>query len=199
MRVLALETSVQTGSVALLEGDRLVGESQLDAQQRTAQSLTPAMARQLADAGWRPQDIQLVAVAITLEVIAVQSPPEVTEVCAVLNAQRQQLFAGTFRRGDPLWQTVRNTEIVDQEVWLRSLPRGLAVSGTGLAKLQTQLPPDVVLVDPCHWLPQAQTVGRLGYLAYQAGRRDDLWLLSPQYYRKSAAEEVWEAKQSAGP
>jgi hypothetical protein len=61
------------------------------------------------------------------------------------------------------------------------------------------VPDGVVVVAASAWAPQAATVGRLGYLAYQAGRRDDLWQLVPHYYRKSAAEEIWEAKQEGTP
>jgi len=228
MRILALETSSLTGSVAVLEDDRVQGQTQLDPQQRTAQSFAPAIVRQLAEVGWRPQDLQLIAVTRgpgsftglrigvtiaktlayavgaqviglnTLQVIAAQTPVGIADVWAVLNAQRQQLFAGQYRRHEPLWETVRDAEIVDIDAWLQSLAPGLAVIGCGLAKLRDRLPAGVVLVDEANWMPQAATVGRLGYLAYQSGKRDDLWKLSPQYYRKSAAEEVWESRKSDG-
>ncbi len=228
MRILALETSSLTGSVAVLDDDRVQGQTQLDPQQRTAQSFAPAIVRQLAKVGWRAQDLQLIAVTLgpgsftglrigvtvaktlayavgaqvvglnTLQVIAAQTPAGFADVWAVLNAQRQQLFAGRYRRQETLWETVRDAEIVANETWLQSLSAGVAITGWGLAKLRDRLPAGVILVDEANWEPQAATVGRLGHLAYQSGRRDDLWKLSPQYYRKSAAEEVWESKKSGG-
>jgi hypothetical protein len=45
------------------------------------------------------------------------------------------------------------------------------------------------------WSPRAATLGRLGYLDYCDGRRDDLWKLVPHYYRPSAAEEKFAADQ----
>ncbi len=116
----------------------------------------------------------------------------------MLNAQRQQLFAGRYLRQEPLWRTIAETEIVDDALWLEALPAGLAVTGSGLARLRERLPAGVVVVDEAQWAPQAATAGRLGYLAYQSGQRDELWKLSPRYYRKSAAEEVWEAKHAGG-
>ena len=62
MRILALETSTTTGSVAALEDDRVLGQTVFDPQLRTAQSFAPAMAQQLAAVGWTASDIALIAV-----------------------------------------------------------------------------------------------------------------------------------------
>ncbi|HBO44409.1 MAG TPA: tRNA (adenosine(37)-N6)-threonylcarbamoyltransferase complex dimerization subunit type 1 TsaB, partial [Planctomycetaceae bacterium] len=64
MRVLAIETTERVGTVALSEGDRLVVQRSLDAGQRSAQSLAPAVVQTLADAGWKPEDVELVAVTV---------------------------------------------------------------------------------------------------------------------------------------
>jgi hypothetical protein len=39
------------------------------------------------------------------------------------------------------------------------------------------------------WQPVAASVGQLAWKKYQSGHRDDVWKLSPNYYRPSAAEE----------
>jgi tRNA threonylcarbamoyladenosine biosynthesis protein TsaB len=64
MKILALETSGLAGEVALLSGGELVAERMLDATKRTAQTLAPAIQQLLSNAGWTPQDVQLVAVTI---------------------------------------------------------------------------------------------------------------------------------------
>ena len=64
MRILALETSSSSGSIAVMEDDRVLGESAFDPGQRTAQSFAPAVRRQLEAVDWLPRDIQLVAVAL---------------------------------------------------------------------------------------------------------------------------------------
>jgi tRNA threonylcarbamoyladenosine biosynthesis protein TsaB len=223
--MLALETSSPTASVAILEDGQLLGETAFDPHQRTAQTFAPSIARQLAEAGWRPRDLELIAVTVgpgsftglrigvtaaktlayatgaqligvnALHVIAAQSPTDIAEVWATLNAQRQQLFAASYRCQGSLWESIRPTAIVDNSAWLQSLAPGTVVTGPGLARLRQQLPGGVIMVGEECWPPRAATVGRLGYLAFQAGRRDDLWKLSPQYFRKSAAEEVWESNQ----
>ena len=59
-----------------------------------------------------------------------------------------------------------------------------------------RLPEGIRVADPSVWMPRAATVGAVAWHDYQAGRRDDLWRLAPQYYRKSAAEEKWEQRRS---
>jgi tRNA threonylcarbamoyladenosine biosynthesis protein TsaB len=223
MKILALETSGQAGSVALLDGDALVEERLLPIHDRNAKTLAPTIKDILAAAGWKPSDVRLVAVAVgpgsftglrvgvttaktfayavraevvgvnTLEAIAAQTPPNVDRVAVVLDAQRQQVFAAEFARGSTAdFECVRETAIVDNDVWLANLDPAVAVSGLGLEKLSARLPANIRVVASEYWTPRAATVGRLGWRTYQAGRRDDLWRLVPQYFRRSAAEEKLE-------
>ncbi len=128
MRILAIETADLRGSVALLQRDQLLAERTLDAQRRSARSLAPAIAELLDEAGWRPQDVQLVAVATgpgsftglrigvttakafayaascqvidvhTLEAIAARADANVSRLWVVLDAERGELFAAEFAR-----------------------------------------------------------------------------------------------------
>jgi tRNA threonylcarbamoyladenosine biosynthesis protein TsaB len=116
------------GSVAALDNGQLVAELTLPPQQRSAQSLAPGMRQLLEQAGWKPRDVQLVAVAVgpgsftglrvgvttaktfayaisaevlgvkTLAVVAENSPADVPRVSCVLDAQRSQLYAAEFVR-----------------------------------------------------------------------------------------------------
>lgn len=64
MRILALETSGARGSVAALTDCKLLAAFQLNPAQRGAQALAPALSKVLVQSGWKPRDVQLVAVAI---------------------------------------------------------------------------------------------------------------------------------------
>ena len=60
-KILALETTDKNGSVAVWDGTQLLRETVL--QQRSAQSLAPAIAEILEAVGWKSGDVQCVAVA----------------------------------------------------------------------------------------------------------------------------------------
>src|SRR4051794_39815868 len=120
--------------------------------QRTAQSLALALQEVLNAMGWAARDVNLVAVAIgpgsftglrigvttakafayaaeteivgvdTLEAIASQVPFAESPVWAILDAQRQELFAAKFEmlEGTQL-RRVRETSVISQSTWLERL------------------------------------------------------------------------------
>jgi tRNA threonylcarbamoyladenosine biosynthesis protein TsaB len=221
VRILAIETTAFTGSVALAERDRLVGEARLPAEMRSAQSLAPAMDSLLAHVNWLVKSLQLIAVvqgpgsftglrvgvttaktlayAIgaevlgldTLEVLATQARPALGHIYPVVDAQRGQLFTAQFDwpEGAAFPARVTATGISDLHPWLSALQPHDIVIGPVAARLAPQLqailPPENIV--DCE--PQASFAARLAWRDYQAGRRDDLWKLLPQYHRLSAAEE----------
>lgn len=145
----------------------------------------------------------------TLEAIANGVPAEwlgdkPREIQAVIDAQRKELFVGKFRAeaggdrgqgtGDKGQELPRMTRtdadgIVPAEEWLAGLRAGMIVSGSGLARVQSQLPEGVVAVPAEQREVKASVVGRLAWRDYETGRRDDLWKLAPVYLRPSYAEE----------
>jgi tRNA threonylcarbamoyladenosine biosynthesis protein TsaB len=126
MRILALETSGKSGSVAAAEGPRIVGQLALNPNQRSAQSLAFGVGKLLDDIGWSIREIELVAVTKgpgsftglrvgvvtaktlayalgarviglnTLEVIAAQAPCDAQRLSVAIDAQRGAVFAATF-------------------------------------------------------------------------------------------------------
>lgn len=64
MRILAIETATSLGSVALLEGDRLVRSIDEEVPRRHLEWLAPAIQRLLADADWQPAQVQGIAVSV---------------------------------------------------------------------------------------------------------------------------------------
>lgn len=225
MRILALETSGRCGSVALLEGDpstklaALRLAIRLPADERTAQSLAPAMRQALVDLEWAPGSLELIAVSqgpgsftglrvgvttaktlayavgakligvSTLAVLAHQSKFTENRVWSVLDAQRGELFAQAYEKGDDISLVTDATEIIAAESWLHELREGDTVTGTVLMKLRDRLPKGVEPVEISLWEPTAPTVGELGWQRFLQGLTDDVWQFVPQYHRRSAAEE----------
>jgi len=223
MRILALETTGFTGTLALLDDDRVVAERALPSDQRSAQSLAPAIQSLLQDHGWPIPSLGLIAVAQgpgsftglrvgvttsktlayaigadvlgvdTLEVLANQAGgiQDEARIHAVIDAQRNQLFAATFvwKAADAVAARQTSTHIADLDPWIASLQAGDVVIGPVLAKLASKLPDGILLARESDCQPRAATVGRLAWRDYAAGHRDDLWKLVPHYHRASAAEE----------
>jgi tRNA A37 threonylcarbamoyladenosine modification protein TsaB len=110
------------------------------------------------------------------------------ELWSVIDAQRSQLFAAKFEGRAGCWHALVPAAVVDIDAWLASLAPDTLVTGGGLKRLGARLPAGVAVAESL-WQPRAASVGRLAWHDYQAGRRDDLWTLAPQYLRPSAAEE----------
>jgi tRNA threonylcarbamoyladenosine biosynthesis protein TsaB len=127
----------------------------------------------------------------TLEVIAAQQTTvtEGAELWAVLDAQRNQVFAGRFTRDNMGWQWQGETALLDNSAWIAGLKPGQIVNGPVLEKLASKLSGEIKVADQAQWTPKAATVGQLAWKHYQTGRRDDVFGLLPQYFRASAAEE----------
>lgn len=149
----------------------------------------------------------------TLEAIAAQtatSLPSPTDqmrparICAVVNAQRQQVFAGYYLSGgslsNPDWKIdqVTPNEIFDREAWADQLQPGDIVTGPGLAGMfpeeGTNKTKGILVAPENCWACTAHSVGQLAWHQFKAGKRDSLWELEPCYFRPSAAEEVHSAK-----
>lgn len=225
-RLLALETSGTSGSVAAFDGDRLLGRLTLDPALRSARSLAPGIQQVLREAGWKPREVQLVAVTAgpgsftglriglttartfayavgaqllginTLEVLTEQAPRDARVVRAVLDAQRQELFAATYsRQADGSWSNPARQmpAIMSIDAWLATLSAGDVVIGPILAKLRARLPSLIHAAPETSWMPDAATVGRIAARRFAAGERHDLWSLAPLYLRRSAAEEKADA------
>ena len=220
MRILAIESSGQHGSVAILSGDadslRTISQSRLTRERRTAQSLAPALEALLIDAGWPPDSIKLVAVAVgpgsftglrigvttaktfayavgaeivgvnTLEVLANQVQPSTERLWTIIDAQRGELFASCFHASKGCGA---ETSIITQDAWLAALRPGDGVTGPAVRRILLRLPKDVTVVPEPRWQSTAETVGQVAWRAYRNGHRDDVWRLVPHYYRQSAAEE----------
>ncbi|MFO7904448.1 MAG: tRNA (adenosine(37)-N6)-threonylcarbamoyltransferase complex dimerization subunit type 1 TsaB [Pirellulaceae bacterium] len=221
MRILAIETSTTDSSIALLDEHAVVHETALRADQRTAQSLAPALDAAFQHVSWSPGSVELVAVTHgpgsftglriavttaktfayatgaqlvalnTLRAVVEQLPPDVTDACAVMNAQRKQVFAARYRRvpGHP-WTVSAPCRIVDQPALAGLLSSRTVLTGPALARWSAESLAGQPRAEPQCWTPRASTVGRLGLRVHRAGQRDSVLDLQPRYYRRSYAEEA---------
>ncbi len=124
-----------------------------------------------------------------LDVIARQARDETADrLDTILNAQRKQLFVRSYERLNGNWHPCSEVEILESGDWLSRLDDGVAVSGPDIAKFDESSLNGAKPVDRQLWAPRAATVAALGILRLEQHGPDDIWTLSPQYYRKSYAE-----------
>lgn len=210
--------------VGSAEGMEVLEELLLPADERSARVLLPTVSDLLRARSWQPSEIELVCVTTgpgsftglrigvtaaktlafavgaklvgvhTLAALVASVPHRTGRTWAVLDAQRQELFAAKFEDGQI--PRMPKTMIVTVEDWLAELQAGDSVVGPPLAQLAERLTAGVNVVEAKFWQPQASVVGQLGYQLFQTGQLVDPVQLVPNYYRKSAAEEKASTKQN---
>lgn len=161
MRVLAIETSGSVGGVAIAEGQRLVGERSFTEGLRHGRELMPSIRDVFDEAGWKPDDVDLIAVSVgpgsftglrigvtcakslafalskavvavpSLDVLAENAPTDVRFVAPILDARRESVYAALYRQGDA--GRVRETDVLvdSPEKVCALLPEGALVFGDG--------------------------------------------------------------------
>jgi tRNA threonylcarbamoyladenosine biosynthesis protein TsaB len=127
-KIVALETSGRSGSVALGLGGKLLLEETFQGTMRHAAELMPTLTRLCQQAGWRADQIDQIYVSTgpgsftglrislsiaravsqatgcklvgipSLDVIACNAPPRVANLVVMLDAKRGQVFAAHYRR-----------------------------------------------------------------------------------------------------
>jgi tRNA threonylcarbamoyladenosine biosynthesis protein TsaB len=219
-------SSGKSGHVSLAERETLRGTCRLDESRRHARDLAPSVQRLLEQARWSPRDIDAVIVSLgpgsytglrvgimsakvfayatgcavlgvsTFAAIAERAPMECLKLDILADAQQDKVYVETFARTGNGWRAVVPLAVRRFADWLSDRDPSAWVSGPGLTKWETQLSPDVRLVDS--ELRDADAAGllRLGLARFGAGERDCLWALEPLYLRPSSAEEQWAARHA---
>ena len=115
MRIVALETSGRTGTIALAErgagGVATLSQRALPPGQRTARTLLPELQAALAEVQWKPRDVQLVAVTsgpgsftgLRIGVVAAKTLAYATGATLVGVPTLAALAEGAPAGAGPLW------------------------------------------------------------------------------------------------
>jgi tRNA threonylcarbamoyladenosine biosynthesis protein TsaB len=108
---------------------------------------------------------QLTAVD-TLNAIAEESPPDITRLSVMADAQRGDLYVGKYHRQADRWIREGAIAMHPALAWCQNIPKTETVAGPGLDRWEKEF----------------------------AGEVADAWGLEPYYLRKSSAEEQWELR-----
>lgn len=236
MRLLAVETSTLTGAVAVLDSGAVVAESRVSVAVTHGERLMAAIDGVIRAARCELGEMEAFAVAQgpgsftgiriglstvkalafatgkpvvgvpTLEALAWRLPYCAYPVCPILDAKKNEVYAGLYRTIEGQLEVVEAPRAVAPA----TLAEGLraAVSGPIVFVGDAVGPFAPVLVDvlgarallaPADLrLPSAVTVGELGGRALQSGEIPDPASLVPLYLRPSEAELARERRQRAG-
>ncbi|MDK1031563.1 MAG: tRNA (adenosine(37)-N6)-threonylcarbamoyltransferase complex dimerization subunit type 1 TsaB [Planctomycetia bacterium] len=226
MKLIAVETSTRTGSVAVADGGKVLAEETFATRQSHGRDLLPTVDALCRDAGWSPRDVGLVAVSIgpgsftgiriavvfakvlamqtgakivavdSLRSLAENAPAGARRVAAILDAKRSGLFAEVFERRGCSLVRTYGPEVVTPEEFAKALPRPAYVMGDGLKKSSALLA-DCAQADESLWMSSAATVARLGWALHEAGEHTLPEELKPLYIRRPEAEVLFEKRKSS--
>lgn len=134
----------------------------------------------------------------TFAAIAEAAPRDAAVVHVVDDAQRGELFVGTFQRApDGTYAPLGEVSIHPVAAWVASVAADALVLGPAVPALRDQGLAARAADDPSQNLPRAGIVAALAWRRFRRGEADDLWTVAPFYLRASAAEEKW--AQTHGP
>lgn len=215
MRLLAVETSSLAGGVALLDDEAVRGEYGLDVRVTHSERLMPAIDRLLRDAGWRPEDLEGLAVAVgpgsftglriglsavkglalalgvpvapvpTLDAMAAVLPYATLPVCPVLDARKGEVYCSLYRWEEDHMRREWDYLALAPTALARRLTEPVLLLGDGAGAVDSV---HARLAPPHRRRPSAAAVGVLGLDLMRRGASVPATDLLPLYLRPSEAE-----------
>ena len=212
---MALETSTLAGGVALLDGERVIGESLLDVRITHSERLMPAIDRLLRDAGWTPASLEGLAVAVgpgsftglriglsavkglawalslrvaavpTLDALAAALPFAAHPVCPVLDARKDEVYCSLYHWDGGAMRRQLDYLALAPEALAARLTEPTILLGDGAHAIASR---HARLAPPHRRMPSAAAVGVLGLARFRAGDIVSAGELSPFYLRPLEAE-----------
>ncbi len=128
----------------------------------------------------------------TLEALTANIDPLSARVRPLVDAQRGQVYAAVFRASWPLPVRIAEERIVDADLLIAELAgeESTIFLGSGAMKYSDRIKETLPGCGVAASLSsvKASVVGRLGFVKYCRGARDDVLTFAPRYLRLSEAE-----------
>lgn len=222
MLVLGIETSTTQGGVAVVGEDHVLCETVLNVEVTHSERLLPAVDRALADARISLEALGGIAVSIgpgsftglriglstakglayatglplvgvpTLEAMAWALPAARWQVCPVLDARKQEVYAALFRHEPAGLRRVTDDAALAPEDLCRLIRTPTLLLGDGLAPyaavFRERLGDKMLSPPVASRGPRPACVAELGRQRLVRGERDAIESLVPRYLRPSEAE-----------
>ena len=237
MKLLAIESSGLVASAAVFADDTIVAEYTVNNKQTHSQTLLPMIDQVVTMSGIDLKEIDAIATTsgpgsftglrigaatakglglalhkpivpiTTLEALAFRLAGREGNICPMMDARRNQVYAGVYRVGDMLLECVTGQKAVSIEDYiaeLNDLGNPVTVLGDGVPVFQEKIKQceglNVAWQEaPAHMNRQsAASVAVLGARYYDEGKIVSAEAFRPDYLRKSQAEREREARLAAG-
>ena len=162
MKILAIDTSTASGSIALLEDDRLIAELTTCSQKTHAERLLPSIKGLLEGADARIEEIDCFAVTkgpgsftglriglstvkglawslhkpvigvSTLEALAMNIPYADKPICPILDARKKEVYAGIYRCDGNRLERIMDDKAIKPAVLLENIKEPTIFIGSGI-------------------------------------------------------------------
>lgn len=213
MKLLAMDTSSQALALALLEDDKVMAELTLNIKRNHSIHLMPAVDFLVESVGWKPADLERVAVAqgpgsytglrvavataktlaytLKIDLVGVSSLYALAAavktdgfVIPLIDARRNTVYAGFYENGE----AIRPDQHLPFSDVLNSLSEAKQVTFVGeTANFRSQIEAMLPHADILETLPSAVEIGKLGRVLPPV----DVAAFVPKYLKRVEAEENW--------
>jgi tRNA threonylcarbamoyladenosine biosynthesis protein TsaB len=222
LNLLTIQTATPAGSVALTAGERLLGELFFDCRRPHGSWLIAAVDRLCREAGMTVGELdgfgvttgpgsftglrvglatikglalasgKPVAGVSTLQTLALQAPHAALPVCALLDARKQEVYAGIYRWQDGWPRPLAGERVLPPEQLLADITGDVLFVGDGARAYRPLITRQ--LGSRAHFLPAAYDPPRAAHAAllarraFEAGAAQPAAAVNPVYIRPSEAE-----------
>lgn len=228
--LLAIETSSLVSSVALLHNGTLRAELTIQARLTHSEQLMPHIADMLQKAAVAKDKIDSIAVSIgpgsftglriglatakglafawKVPIIGIETPTSLAwnfvgsadRVCALIDAQKGNVYASVYQWDRTNLQTIEEIKVVPRIDFLHYLQeqnKSVVFCGDGALLGREEIEGSSSLfriAPPTMVIPRAGSLALAGDVRLQTGDIDDCMTLVPAYKRRSEAEVLWEKR-----
>ena len=163
MKVIGIETSGATGSVAVCNGDTIVGSKTFGRKLNHGKEIVSSLKAIFDEIKWEPNDVDLIAVSVgpgsytglrigitcaktlayglgkpvidvpTLDALAENVRDDVKNLCPVIDARRNKVYACIYTRDNNEKKRITDFLIISPEKLLDILPEPVLLFGDGVA------------------------------------------------------------------
>jgi tRNA threonylcarbamoyladenosine biosynthesis protein TsaB len=163
MKVVGIETSGSIGSVAVCDGNTVVGRQTFGKASNHGKGIVSSLEAVFNEIKWKPEDIDLIAVSIgpgsytglrigvtcaktlayglgkpvidvpTMDVLAENIKDDVKHICPVIDAKRKRVYACIYERNNSKDKRITDFLFITPDELKEILPESTLIFGDGVA------------------------------------------------------------------